>query len=276
MIALIDADIIVFEAASVLGGPDPFDGDTRVDYCFEDLQERVYQEVDRIKLETEAEAVLMAFSPDSRLNFRKQVEASYKSNRKGKSSKPPYYWELVQWCRQTFPSHSIEGLEGDDVMGVMQTHPESNTIIVSTDKDMKTIPGKHYNHKKKELFEVTMNEANYFWMYQTLCGDSTDGYSGCPGIGDKKATKLLPDLDNDQEPAHFFKRLWVEVLETFKDHFEHPQTAESIAIRQARLARILRHGDYEFDGHSVMLWHPDPRQEIRYPISAIKLAQKFT
>ena len=274
-IALIDADIIVFEACSVYGGDDPFDGTPRKDYTLEDLQNRVLYEVERILDATESEAPIMVFSPDSRLNFRKAVASTYKSNRGGKSTKPALYWELVRWCRDHFPSKSIDGLEGDDVLGIMQTKGDGDTVIVSTDKDMKTMPGRLYNHKKDEFLDVSLNEANWFWMYQTLCGDSTDGYGGCPGIGDKKATAALPPLETakDDDPQDFFFRLWHEVKVKYKEHYLHDGVALAEAIRQARLARILRGQDYDFDKNEIILWHPT--ETVVYPIVALREVMKY-
>ncbi len=70
--------------------------------------------------------------------------------------------------------------------------PKGEKIIVSLDKDMKTIPGFHYNQKHPELgiFEVTPKEADEWHLIQTLAGDQTDGYAGCPGIGMEKASRL--------------------------------------------------------------------------------------
>lgn len=276
VVALIDADIVVYEAASVFSGEDPFDGGQRIDYDFQDLQERVDREVALIEEATDCKAVIMVFSPDNRLNFRKEVYPQYKSNRKGVSKKPPYYWELVSWCRDHYASLSFDGLEGDDVMGIFQTRGNNDTVIVSSDKDMRTVPGKLYNHKKKEFSEVTLNEANWFWMYQTLTGDSTDGYGGCPGIGDKKANALLPTLESadDDDPYGFFKRLWTEVLEAYAAHYKHPDVGLAEAIRNARLARILREPDYDFDNHIIKLWHPDAKKNYGLSVDALRKIHK--
>ena len=38
---------------------------------------------------------------------------------------------------------------------------------------------------------INEKEANYFHMLQTLTGDPTDGYKGCPNIGKVTAEKIL-------------------------------------------------------------------------------------
>ena len=77
-------------------------------------------------------------------------------------------------------------------------------------------------------------------MYQTLVGDSTDNYKGCPAVGAKTADKLL------QENG----ATWQTVVDAFADK----GLGEEIAIENARLARILRDGEYNFKTKKVKLW----------------------
>jgi hypothetical protein len=41
------------------------------------------------------------------------------------------------------------------------------------------------------MHEITEAQADRFHMIQTLTGDVTDGYPGCPGIGPVKAEQIL-------------------------------------------------------------------------------------
>src|SRR5262249_40632645 len=118
-------------------------------------------------------------------------------------------------------------------------------IIVSADKDMKTIPGEHYDPNKRELGVVTVSrlEADGYHMMQTLTGDTTDGYTGCPGVGPKKAEKILGD-----EP-HLW---WHRVVEAY----DKAGLSEAEALTQARVARILRATDYDFKLKKPILWTP--------------------
>src|SRR3546814_8955273 len=63
-------------------------------------------------------------------------------------------------------------------------------VIVSEDKDMQTLPNVKIWRQDK-LVETTAESAENFWLYQTLMGDSTDGYKGCPGCGPKSAEAIL-------------------------------------------------------------------------------------
>tara|TARA_R100001594_G_scaffold146624_1_gene198284 strand:- start:404 stop:871 length:468 start_codon:yes stop_codon:yes gene_type:complete len=135
------------------------------------------------------------------------------------------------------------GLEGDDVLGIYGSEPNKNDerIIVSMDKDMKTVPCKLYNTKRPEdgIKTITEEEADYWHLFQTLTGDVTDGYSGCPSVGEKTAKKILGD-----NPT------W----ETVVDAYIKRGLTEDEALIQARVARILRFKDYDFVNNKPILW----------------------
>jgi len=83
------------------------------------------------------------------------------------------------------------------VMGILATKPGNrekypSLIVISQDKDMKTLPATVWNGK--DLVTYTEAEADYWHMYQTLVGDAADGYKGCPKVGPVKAEKLLAAL----------------------------------------------------------------------------------
>jgi DNA polymerase-1 len=118
--------------------------------------------------------------------------------------------------------------------------------MVSIDKDLKTVAGLHYNPNYPEdgIYEISTDDAHYNHMYQTLCGDSTDGYSGCPSIGPKTAAKILDVPTED---------MWIAVLEAFASK----GLKYEDAIIQARVARILRGEDYIFSSNTLNLWEPE-------------------
>jgi DNA polymerase-1 len=82
-------------------------------------------------------------------------------------------------------------------------------------------------------------------MTQTLMGDNADGYKGCKGIGEKKAMDLLKDATTLDE-------MWEIVEKTYMKQGQMPLDA----LVNARVARILRHGDYNFKTNKVKLWTP--------------------
>ena len=75
-----------------------------------------------------------------------------------------------------------------------------------------------------------------------MAGDNTDGYSGVPGIGVKKAEKIF------EEKGY----TWKAVVETF----EEKDMTEKDALVNAQLARILTTNDYDHEKKEPILWTP--------------------
>ena len=135
-------------------------------------------------------------------------------------------------------------LEADDCMGLLATDGSvPDPIIVSIDKDMRTVPCKLLVNEQIE--EVTSLDADRAWMAQTLTGDSTDGYKGVKGVGPVTANKILKDKTTVQE-------MWPAVVGAYMK----AGLLAADAIRTARLARILRAGDYCEQSKQVKLWVP--------------------
>jgi DNA polymerase-1 len=173
-------------------------------------------------------------------NFRREVSCTYKSNRK-KSRKPVGYKAMVSWVRDNWPSHTQQGLEADDVLGILGSCTDLKTVVVSDDKDLKTVPCKLYRPNDDDLIDVSQQAADLNFFTQTLQGDPTDGYSGCPKIGAVTAAKILGNRPD-----------WSLV----ENQFIKSGLNRDEAITQARLARILRVTDWDRDNEQVKLWSP--------------------
>lgn len=209
----------------------------------------------------EADASVIAFSDPTGSYFRKEILPSYKENRKGQR-KPVVHKALVDHMKDAYKTYTKPGLEGDDILGILSTHPtliEGEKVIVSVDKDFGTVPGlwaKGAGAGEDEIEEVTVEQANYFHMIQTLTGDTTDGYCGCPGVGPKTAAKILDVRETmpvDADPAPYMRRRWWRAV---VEAFTRAGFGEEEALVQTRMARILRAEDYDFKKKEVILWTP--------------------
>ena len=251
---LLDGDIFAFTHAAAAEKPWDWGNDqwsltADAKAAASSMDAHIHRLVDTL----EADEAVVALSDPSGRYFRHSVLPSYKSNRKGKR-KPLVLNVLKDHLRDNYRSFIKDNLEADDVLGILSTHPSiipGERIIVSVDKDFKTIPGLFYHMNDQEVTEYSEAEADYWHMYQTLTGDSTDGYSGCPGIGPKRAAALF--LIASGPPENFcVADVWPVVLAAFRK----AQLSEAIAIQQARVARICRHQDYDFKKKEVILWTP--------------------
>ena len=185
-----------------------------------------------------ADDVVITLSGSS--NFRRGVEPTYKAARK-KTRKPLGYKAMVEWVKETWDYVLVDELEADDVMGIMGSMPGTKAIIVSDDKDMKSIPCKLYRPQGNERLTINQAEADRYFLTQTLTGDPTDGYAGLAKCGPKTAEKIL-----GTHPT------WDAVVAAYQ---KQQLTAEH-ALTQARLARILRHTDWDDEARAVKLWEP--------------------
>lgn len=245
--ALLDADIIAFRAAVI--------GERSIDWGDgeEDKIVSIPRAVDTgLKLARDwtkaagARQAIVCLSPKEGTTFRKHLMPSYKANRTGE--KPEAYFAVLDALEKEFKAVRIEGLEADDVMGLLSTNDRIDTpVVVTIDKDLQGVPGRIFNPTKdKNVRRISPRQADFYWMYQTLVGDPTDGYKGCPGIGKNKALAAL------QQTTGLLPSMWEEVVRLF----EAKKLTEEDALLQARMARILRAGDYDYDNKRIKLWSP--------------------
>mgnify|MGYP001169049052 FL=1 len=235
---LIDGDIVVYQYSSTVEHEIDWGDDVWSLWAdAKEAQQLILQYLDILVEETAADDFIFCFSDKD--NFRKDIDSNYKSNRKGKR-KPVCYKALKEWIQDQYKTETWDRLEADDVMGIMATADmlAGEKVIVSEDKDLKTIPGLLW--RSGEMLNISQEEADYNHLYQTLVGDSTDGYPGLRGVGDKRATELLK----------------TPTCETVVKAFEKAGQTEADALVQARLARILRVSDYNFEFGQPNMWSP--------------------
>lgn len=236
---LIDGDLYLFRAATSVEEETDWGDDIWSLSTDLSAAKRVFNSmVDGFKQALNANDVVITLSGSS--NFRRGVEPTYKAARK-KTRKPVGYSAMVEWVKETWDYVLVDELEADDVMGIMGSIPGTKAIIVSDDKDMKSIPGKLYRPQSNERMTISQAEADRYFLTQTLTGDPTDGYAGCPTMGPKTAEKVL-----GTHPT------WDAVVSAYQKQ----KLNADYALTQARLARILRHTDWDDEAGAVKLWEP--------------------
>jgi len=247
-ILLIDGDPIAYAASSATQCEYdlPEAGGKVVSARLDEATEIATDQVARLREKLKADDAIVCLSDDIN-NFRKAVDTTYKGNRKGE--RPVHLYDVKEHLAANCRFLRWPRLEADDVLGIVATRgdPDVKYCMVSVDKDLVGVPGWLFNPMKdKKPRKISLIEANRWWMTQTLIGDPVDGYPGCRGVGSK--SKWVAAINQaDSLPA-----MWEIVEEAFcSKGFDN-----SDALRQARLARILRHGDYDQGDYSVCLWNP--------------------
>jgi DNA polymerase-1 len=242
MSLLIDADYIVYKNCASSEIDIDYGNDVIVVQSkFSDVQKFILWDIGKIQtaLNWEEDDDIILFFSDS-TNFRKQIYPEYKGHRNRK--KPCGYRRAINWLKDLYEVRVLPTLEADDALGIAQTaEPDVDHILVSPDKDMRQIPGLLYD-LTNPVVRVTPEEGHRWHLIQTLSGDQTDGYGGCPGIGIKKAEALFDKHG--------------ESWETVVAAFEKAGLTEDAALLNARLARILQSTDYDHSTGTVRLWNP--------------------
>lgn len=170
-------------------------------------------------------------SSDDHSNFRYEVskERPYKGNRK--QPKPTHYAAIRKYLCKRYGAQIVSGEEADDKLGIEMMKDPDNSVIVTIDKDLDMIPGWHFNFVLDKKYKVSEEEAMHNFYTQLLTGDTTDNIVGIPGIGPKKAAKILK---GSKDPLQSIRAAYREY---YKDK------GDEVMLEMGRLLWIRRKED---------------------------------
>lgn len=151
----------------------------------------------------------IAFDPAGP-TFRHEAYEQYKAQREetpeGIRAAVPYIKDIIRAYR--IPILEVSGYEADDVIGTLARQADArgvDTFMMTPDKDYGQLVTEHvkmyrpkYGDKEFEVLGVEEVKEKYGLSSPTqvidmlgLMGDSADNIPGCPGVGEKTATKLI-------------------------------------------------------------------------------------
>ena len=246
--ALIDGDILVYKAAAAAESHqlDKHDLLERIEFDVKDWTHRAF-----------CSNAIICLSGPREANFRKEVYPLYKEHRP--DERPAFHGVALEIIEGNHRIFRRETLEADDCLGLLATLRDdddnpvvTNAVIISEDKDLRTVQGWHFNPnkdaKRGEDFPVyvTEEEAERAFTTQWMIGDSTDGYPGVYRFGEKGAAKLLDSLDPaDWEAA---------ALQKYACHAK--EYTYEFCLQMARCARILTAYWWDTKTKTPILWEP--------------------
>lgn len=245
MIALIDADSIVYKYASIYQDTTIWDEDTvSIETDLVKAKAEMHTFIDEMLNITRTDSYVLVLSP--KRTFRYDVAENYKSNRKA----PKAPLEMLIPLREELLSMGallFDDVEADDVCVTRMYKEPGKYVLCHIDKDLNQAPGKHYNYNTQEKYTIDQESADYWFYSQILEGDSVDGIKGCPGIGKVKTAKILGSV----KPEEY----WSVIKETY----EKAEKDYDYMIQQARLVYMLR--DFNEDTQEFTLWLPEEKDE---------------
>lgn len=211
-----------------------------------------------IKERTEATDYLIFLTSDDQANFRYAIATilPYKGNRE--TGHRPYYWDYIRaLIMEKYNGRMETDCEADD--GMSKAAYEFfragyvDYVIVSQDKDLNMVPGKHFNLPKNTLYTVEPDDGLRFFYKQLLAGDSTDNIYGIYRIGMTTASKMIDALRTNDEEV-----MWKYVLDCYetalRDPKKRPKMPEPdmpLEERVTEIARLLWMQEYP-----GQLWEP--------------------
>ena len=262
---IIDGDIIIYRASEAAEDEFLIEEESEdshflyrtVLYGHKETAERITKQlIEKIIKDTKSNNAVICLT--SSTNFRKEINPAYKINRK-KHLKPVTFKYLREYIKTLgYKVFMEKGLEADDIAGVLATSDsiiQGDKCIWSFDKDFRTIPCKFAKGSLEGKITrslITKEAADWYFMYQTLIGDRTDGYTGCPDIGEKRAKRLLGKIG---------EKTLAEMWQIVKETYDKKGLSEEEALMNARMARILRADDYNFRTKTINLWRIDRDNE---------------
>ena len=247
---LLDADMLTFRVVSACQVEACLGEDMWTRFAnIAEARERYWEEVDHFVefFGTTRDDVIHCFT--DRSTFRKEICPEYKANRKN-LPKPIGFRAFKDELLEMPNAIMHDMVEADDLLGIFATQLKAikeNYAILSGDKDLRQIPGFRYWIGDAEAEYNSVADSNRQFWTQALTGDATDNVRGCPGYGPKTAEKAVSGFDFEDTLG-----CWEKVVECFGKKGE----SEAYALQQARLVRILRSGEYDFNSRTVSLWNP--------------------
>lgn len=120
-------------------------------------------------------------------NFKKDIISSYKEHRERDEELGKFRDQVSEIC------YTCAHLEADDIISivseVLMTQGETGVYIVSDDKDLKELQGKHLKFGRADTVECPNPPINYY--ARMIAGDREDNVPGIPKVGIATAKRLL-------------------------------------------------------------------------------------
>lgn len=200
--------------------------------------------------------IIFCFSGKSYNTFRASIsfEKEYKGNRKDKPDYRHYdrkqedMANLISYMTKNFSVAIYNDLEADDIVSMLQDN--KNTYILSKDKDLKQVPGFHYDETKNDIYYVSEEEAFKFLMKQLLVGDSTDNIPGVKGIGPAKASTIL----NGQKPSD---QIMAVISEYIKSQNSLTKGIDMFCEQWMLIKTRMKRGEYFLSKYELIISHKE-------------------
>tara|TARA_R110000803_G_scaffold160372_1_gene224333 strand:- start:741 stop:1478 length:738 start_codon:yes stop_codon:yes gene_type:complete len=224
MIGIVDGDVLIYRAChrSIKENLD-------VKKTFDEIYEDV-------KLNTACDKYSLHVSGGG--NFRKEIDQKFTVYKGKRKEKPDNYLTCRNYIIEKYKPIMVKNYEADDTAAIEASKYIKDGqlyMLITVDKDWKTIGGLFYNLLHNNLSAVSTIDGIEFFHQQLLTGDAVDNIPGIEGVGPVKANKILKGKNIYEQfesiikaykkhyPEDFISRLNVMgtmlyLIKDFKDH----------------------------------------------------------
>lgn len=194
-------------------------------------------------------------------NFRNDIATirPYKGNRVH-MEKPVHYGAIRRYLQNRWGAIVINDWEADDEVA-MQSHRHgydpAEVMIVSQDKDLRTVPGLLYNYRRNTYELITKQQALVNFYRQILTGDLTDNIPGVYRVGEAAAARLITE---DMCEVEMYSAC-VESVKTSQNKKGCPYASmdpEAVVLEYGRLLHMARTPSQT----GMELWQPPTEREV--------------
>ncbi len=209
--------------------------------------------------------------------FRHKMYTEYKGNRKGMpeelAEQMPLLKELLAAMKISIVE--LEGYEADDLLGTLAKRGEEagmQVSVISGDRDLlqlvtdnimvripktKSTGTEVEDYRPEDVKEKYQLTPLQIIDLKAIMGDSSDNYSGVPGIGEKGATKLLVEFGSVEEAyARLEEISAAKTKKALQEHYEEALLCKKLAtiktdvpleydFKQAKIGSIYTKEAYE-------------------------------
>ena len=229
MIAIIDGDSIPFMLGWV----------HKEHQNIDEMEKSVDTFLENLFLLTGADMYYGALAGNEQ-SFRHDVykAKSYKANRADLQDHMIFWRPIVAgYLHGKWKFDCQSGLEADDLVNTAALSVKSQRhefTVCGVDKDLKQIPGMHFDYRKNEFCTVDEHQATYNFFRMMLEGDTVDNIMGIPGMGEKKAQeKLKPLLESQAERITYeelVKSLYLKHFGPYYGEIIYKETEQTISL----------------------------------------------
>lgn len=223
--ALIDGDLVAYRCAASAEQDDESIACIRASRLLQDIVSA-----------TDADTIQLFLSGSN--NFRYAIYPEYKANRK--DMKRPRHLQCVrEFLVLKWGAEVTDGYEADDALGVEAcklffSDRRTKGIICSLDKDLRQIPGGHFNFVSGSFDEVTELDGWRNFYSQLILGDKADNIPGFDGKSRPKWPKFLEGYRTQLRECNTPREMYEVVRSLYTSQ------QEQTLVRNARLLYIWR------------------------------------